>query len=69
MRLWVSLLMVAFFGVSLSGCFYIGDQKVRVIPGTGTATRAVEDGDGAVRILESPSPEGDTFFIFLRLTQ
>jgi len=70
MRFLFSLLIVALLGVSASGCFYIGDQKIRVLPSTGsTATRAMQDGDGEVRVMESAAPEGDTFFLFLRLTQ
>ena len=69
MRITISLLLTLLTALLLSGCFYVGQQKIRVIPGTGTASRTVQDGDGEMRMLESPAPEGDTFFLFLRMSR
>lgn len=53
--------------VLASGCsFMVGNQKMRLVPGTGTAPRTVENGDGEQIYMERPAPEGDTFFLFLR---
>lgn len=58
------LTLIALFA---SGCsFMVGNQKVRIVPGTGTAPRSVENGDGEQIYIERPAPEGDTFFLFLR---
>jgi len=65
-RNWIALLSLLAFTV-LAGCsFTMGRQKVRLVPGTGTAPRSVESGDGERIYLERPAPEGDTFFLFLR---
>lgn len=50
-----------------SGCsFMVGNQKVRLVPGTGVAPRTIENGDGETIYVESPAPEGDAFFLFFR---